>query len=76
MKILCRVLGCATILLGLYVWLQTPHYVGNGEPPSTIGYTATAIGCLIGGILWFAIAKILENQELIMEHFNIHKPKK
>ena len=78
MKLLCKLLGCATILLGLYTWMNIPIMLtpDGVEHPAPFYYTATAIGCVIGGIFWFAIAKILENQELIMEHFNIHKPTK
>ncbi|MCM1141784.1 MAG: hypothetical protein NC453_24705 [Muribaculum sp.] len=76
MKLLCKILGCATILLGLYVWLQTPIAVDGATQPPTFSYTATAIGCIIGGFFWFVLGRIIENQESIMEHFNIHKPKK
>ena len=51
MKAICKFLGYATLLFGLFVWLSTPVYPVY-EPEShavSMVYSIAAGGCFVGG---------------------------
>lgn len=78
MVIFCRVLGIFTFLMGALTWMLKPILEADEDGSLTLGfmnqtlsmlspfYILIAIAFVIGGFFWFAIAKVISNQESIL----------
>ena len=73
MKVFCIFIGVFTILFGAWIWLNTPAYnIPEYEQavPKILYHVAT-LASFIGGVFWFVLAKILDNQEDIKKKLGI-----
>lgn len=75
MKALCIFIGVFTILFGAWIWLNTPTYSipEYEQAVPKILYNIATVASLIGGVFWFVLAKILDNQEDIKKKLGISK---
>ena len=73
MNVLCKLIGAFTILLGVWIWLNTLEYYHPEYEQTVIKtlYNVATVASLIGGVFWFVLAKILDNQEEIKKKLGI-----